>query len=167
MKYVFNVLAKTTILFMAITLCAFAVKAAPQTVRGIQDKPTYQFDFNAPREVVKITSAICVQFGFAANGVSQAISMGESNNDIKMRLFNAAKVDLSDKNGLTAATMMISVIDASRKWDTAADYKYVSRTYPKFNRHEIYQVVAESRCLMTVGNTVSISKVVRVDETSK
>lgn len=167
MKHVFNLFAKITVLLMAVTFCAFVVEAAPQKITGVSVEPTYKFDYEAPRDKNKVTVEICVQVGYVANGISQAISKGESNKEIQTRLYMALSENMTDRTGMVAATMLYSIIDEMRTWPKQNGYQQASAYAPKADRHSLYQILAEVRCKGLIGTDVETPKVVRVVETLK
>lgn len=165
MKHVFNLFAKITVLFMAIAFSVAAVEATPQTINGVSVAPVYKFDYNAPRDKNKVTAEICIQVGYLANGISQAISKGESNKEIQTRLYIALSENMTDRTGRVATTMLYSIIDDMRSWPKQNGYTMASAQAPTANRHGLYQIVAEVRCRGLIGTEVETPKVVRVIKT--
>lgn len=155
MKYIFNIFLKSIILVMVVATNALAVE------------PTYKFDYASPRDINKVTEGICVKVGYAANGISQAISKGESNKEIQVRLYMAISENMTDREGLVAATMLYSIIDEMRTWPKQNSYQIASTYAPKADRHTLYQIVGEVRCKGLIGTDVQTPKVVRVVETPK
>lgn len=155
MKPMFNAIAKLLTLMVALTICAFSVNAA------VPLKVTYKFDYDAPRDINKVTEEVCVQVGHSVYGVSQLISRGDSNEDIQIRLYNAVSKHMDDKDGLIAVTMFYTVIDQLRNWPQAEDYQRLSVTFPEANRHTLYQLTGKLRCRELIGTEVKTPKVVR------
>lgn len=167
MNQVVNQLVKMSILIAAIFLAVFVLTAKAETITGVSTKPEYKFDFNAPRVKTNITNEICVQVGYAANGVSQSFVKGETDKEITQRLYYAARKNLDDADGVAAATMVASILQSMRSWNTAEDYIKISEKYPELDRHSWMQILGEARCKQVVGQTISVAKVVEVPKTLK
>lgn len=144
---------------IGVLCCMFSVAlfAAPQK------KPEYKFDFDAPREEVIVTKAICVQVGFAARGIKVGINNGLSNATIKARLYKSTVENLDDRDGVVSVTIMINIIDSVRDWQTQPDFIRLANANQNMGTLDLIQVLGEMRCeSFFLGKPVSIAKIVRV-----
>lgn len=141
---------------------AMSRPAFASEVNGVQ----YEVQYKLPKEDVIVTPEICTVVSQTGAFVKAMFERGLSDKEVSDHLTKAAKANLNDRNGWVAYHMVNDpkALASMREWPKEASYHWMETKFPTGTGQEYYQVYAGSKCDQTVGTTVKVYQVKRIDK---
>lgn len=141
---------------------AMSRPAFASEVNGVR----YEVQYKLPKEEVVVTSEVCTVVSKTAAFVKAMFERGLTDKEISAKLTEAAKANLNDRNGWIAYHLVDDpkALSSMREWPKEASYHWMETKFPTGTGQEYYQVYAGSKCDQTVGTTVKVYQVKRIDK---
>jgi hypothetical protein len=145
-------------------IMAASIMMSRPAYAAVTPQYNYQVDLKGPKDTMQVTNNICVVVGQASSLIQKMFNSDLSNNEIALKLTEAAMKDLSDRDGWAAYNMVgsVTVIDKMREWKRDDEFVKMRIDYPDYTMGEYYNVYARATCETAMGTDIKVIRVVRV-----